>query len=98
MAYEIIWTDNAREDLKSIFKFLRDDWSTVIADKFLEECEIKIDLISHFPYIGIQSEKIKSVHRILITKHNALYYKVEANKIILLDFFDTRQNPSKNKL
>lgn len=96
MACEIIWTENAREDLKNIFTYLQQEWSSRIAENFLVECYSKIDLIAHFPYIGVQSEKINSVRRILVTKHNALFYKVERKNIILLDFFDTRQQPDKS--
>ena len=96
MDHEIIWTENAREDLKSIYTYLQEEWSSGIAENFLVECYSKIDLISHFPYIGIQSEKINSVRRVLVTKHNALFYKLEKEKIIILDFFDTRQHPDKN--
>ena len=96
MAYQIIWTENAREDLKSIVEYLKAEWSVTIAENFLNECNSKIDLISHFPEIGIKSNESEAIHRILITKHNALYYLLEKNKITLLDFFDTRQNPEKN--
>jgi plasmid stabilization system protein ParE len=96
MAYQIIWTENAKEDLKTIYDYLVSEWSFKIAENFITECESKIDLITHFPEIGIKSEKYKSVYRILITKHNALYYLLEKDKITLLNFFDTRQNPDKN--
>lgn len=96
MAYEIIWTENAREDLKDIFTYLQQEWSSGIAENFLVECYLKIDLIAHYPHIGILSEKIKTVRRILVTKHNALFYKVEKERIILLDFFDTRKHPDKS--
>lgn len=96
MAYKIVWTENARDDLKEIIFYLKQEWSAGIAEKFIIDCYSKIDLIAHFPYIGIASEKIKSVRKILVTKHNALYYSVEDGKIVLLDFFDTRKNPKKN--
>ncbi len=96
MAYKIIWTENAREDLKSIVEYLQSEWSFTIAENFLIECESKIDLISHFPEIGIASERNIFIRRILITKHNALYYQLNKNEITLLDFFDTRQNPEKD--
>ena len=98
MAYQIVWTTNARIDFKKIVDYLISEWSMEIAKKFVAECESKIDLIAHFPNIGIKSEKIIGVHRILITKQNALYYLVEKNKITLLNFFDLRQNPDKDLL
>ena len=96
MALEVEWTPNAREDLKEIVFYLQQEWSAGIAENFVVECYAKINLIAQFPFIGAASEKIKSVRRIFITKHNALYYSVEESKIILLDFFDTRKHPDKN--
>lgn len=96
MAYEIEWTLNAREDLKAIISYLQDEWSEGIAENFVIECFSKIDLISKFPFIGTASEKLETVRRIQITKHNALYFSIDGQKIVLLDFFDTRQNPTKD--
>jgi hypothetical protein len=36
-----------------------------------------------------------NIHQVLITKHNLLFYRILENKIELLTFFDTRQNPVK---
>jgi plasmid stabilization system protein ParE len=75
---------------------LQQEWSAGIAENFIIECYSKINLIAEFPHLGTVSDKIKTIRRIFITKHNALYYAVEDNTIILLDIFDTRQNPKKS--
>ena len=41
-----------------------------------------------------RSDKM-GIYEALIAKHNLLLYKVEGNRIELLTFFDTRQNPNK---
>ncbi len=97
MAYKIEWTKNASEDLESIIEYLKKDWSLEIAENFILEFYSKLEIISEFPFAGNPSFKEKDVRKFLITKHNSLYYKIEAGKIILLDFFDMRQNPDKNK-
>lgn len=96
MAYRIIWTKNAREDLKAIIKYLKEEWSLTVAEKFIIDVYQKIDLISNFPFSGIKSFKNKSVRKIVITRHNSLYYKIEEDKIRLLDFFDNRQDLEKD--
>ncbi len=97
MEYEIVWTENAFEDLREIIFYLEDNWSSKVSYEFLEKCFLSIELISKFPSIGIQSEKDKNVRKFLITKQNALYYGLEKNTILLLNFFDTRQDPGKSK-
>lgn len=96
MVFEVVWTDNAKADFYSIIEYLKGEWSLKVAERFVEIFYNKIDLITTFPFVGMASVKDNSIRKILITKHNALYYQVNENTILLLDFFDTRQNPEKN--
>ena len=65
------------------------------AKNFLQNWFLNIELISNFPNLGIQSEKDKSVRKISVSKYLVLYYRVERDLIILLNFFDVRQDPEK---
>lgn len=76
---------------------MEEEWSSEVSNEFLEKCFLNVELISNFPYLGIQSEKDKAVRKILITIQYVLFYRVEKNFIILLNFFDTRQDPEKSK-
>ena len=96
MAYHIVWTDIAKEDIRAVIEYLKLRWSATTAEKFIDNFYTQITLISNQPFIGIASDKYKNVRRILITKHNALFYRVENSTITLLSLFDTRQNPDKN--
>ena len=95
MAYKIRWTENAFEDLKETFNYLENEWSFKISKEFLENCFLNIELISKFPYLGIQSTKDKSVRKISVSKYLVLYYRIEKEFITLLNFFDTRRDPEK---
>ena len=64
MDFEIIWTENARNDLKLIVDYLKEEWSSSVAEKFSTNCLERIELIKHYPFIGVASEKEKSVRRI----------------------------------
>jgi addiction module RelE/StbE family toxin len=96
MAFEVEWTENALEDLKGIFRYLEKQWNTDVSNGFLDKSFSNIDLISNFPKSGIQSEKHKGIRKITVTKHISLFYKTEGNVVILLNFFDTRQDPEKS--
>jgi hypothetical protein len=43
------------------------------------------------------SERKPELRTILITKHNRLYYKFTNDRIIIINMFDTRKNPKKNR-
>jgi len=96
MAYTVEWSRNASDDFEEIFEYLKDNWSYKIAHEFTVELLIKVELIAVSPQLGTSSEKDTSIRRMLITKHNYLYYKVYTDRIVLLDFIDTRQDPTKN--
>lgn len=98
MAYKIVWTQNAKSDLKSIIDYLEDEWSLAVARKFSAKLYLRLEIIKHLPFIGKQSQRNSEIRKILITKHNSLYYQVIVNKkiIVLLDFFDNRQHWDKN--
>jgi addiction module RelE/StbE family toxin len=97
MAKEIIWTKNALDDLKDIVDYLKQEWSQKSAEKFIDKCFTKIKILSHYPLIGLPSKKITNARRILISKQQSLYYRIDEDKIFLLDFFDLRQDPEKSK-
>ncbi len=96
MAYTIVWTENAKEDLQQIISYLKINWSDAVAEKFVETVLHKISLLETQPFIGIVSEKEKTVRKLLISKQIALFYKVSEPNIILLDFFDVRQSVDKS--
>jgi len=80
-----------------VLDYLLSNWSEKVALSFIDLAEKKINLISTHPFIGIASEKDPTIRSILLTKQNRLYYQVSENKIELLNIFDTRQDPAKNK-
>lgn len=76
--------------------YLSENWPQSVVNDFVETCNRKIGLLEIVPHIGVASRINPSVRKLLITKHNALYYSVVGNEVTLLDFFDTRQDPSKD--
>jgi plasmid stabilization system protein ParE len=96
MTYQITWTDNAQEDLQQIIDYLNENWSQKDADLFSEKLLIRIDILIKSPLIGKKSDIFPSVRRIVITKHNSLFYSIEGDSIKILNIFDTRQYPAKS--
>ncbi|MCW3108889.1 MAG: hypothetical protein JWQ09_3395 [Segetibacter sp.] len=97
MALQIEWTPNALQDYEQVVNYLIKKWSINTAMDFVNRVEARVYNLSTFPNLGIASIKEPSIRSILITKHNRLYYQVHSTKIVILNIFDTRQNPQKNK-
>ncbi len=96
MALQVVWTNNAIEDYRRLVDYLLTEWTLKVASDFITILEERIDTLRSFPNVGIASIKHPGIRSIVITKHNKLYYRKNANKIEILNIFDTRQNPSKN--
>jgi plasmid stabilization system protein ParE len=57
MALQVIWTENAIEDYEKVVDYLLTEWSVGIASKFITTVETRLERLSVFPEIGIQSAK-----------------------------------------
>ena len=87
--YEILRTDIANEDLRSIIYYIADDSGSInIALDYLDKIEKGIRQLSQFPYMGLMP-KYKTLkmqnYRVLLIKMHLIFYKVnEINKSIII--------------
>jgi plasmid stabilization system protein ParE len=96
MAYKVVWTEEAEEDLDDILDYFKQFAPSKVMENFIDLFFEKLDLLIEMPFLGVHTEKGLGARRLLITKNKALYYQVKNETIILLHVFDTRQNPLKN--
>jgi len=96
MAKRIIILKRADKKIKEVYSYLVENWSEKVADHFFEKFDKTADLISRYPEIGHPLLKKHGVRRILITKHNCLYYRVKKDSIIIINMLDTRRDPKTN--
>ena len=96
MAFKIIWSPKATKTFDKVIDYLTANWTEKEITVFVKETDHVVYLICKNPYLFRGSEK-ENVFEGIITKHNLLLYQVDKknNKIELLSFFDTRQNPKK---
>ena len=94
MVEKVIWIKRAIRSFNNIVSYLRTDWSYEIADEFYNRTHIIIDLIKDFPEIGSLVKQRRIVRRFLITRHNYIIYRTFKNKLIIVDFVDTRKKQS----
>ncbi len=94
---KIIWTVGAEESFRNILLYLSSEFSEREAEKFYDDCYKVLDQIKNEPYLFIKTE-LEFVHKAVIHKFTTLFYSVaiKDDAIVLLFFFDTRQNPNKS--
>ena len=93
MALKIIFNKRADLKLDKTLDYLKAEWSVRIANEFLENLYDTIDVLSIFPEIGTIIDNVRNIRGFLITKQIKVYYRVENEKLIILNFIDTRQKP-----
>lgn len=80
----LIWTDNALEDINNIRKFIAQD-SVIEANKFIDLILQKTDKLKQFPQLGrIVPEKNLDYFRELIIKNYRVIYKIRENSIYIM--------------
>lgn len=97
MALKIKWNKRAKDNFDKILEYLELSFGQQTAKVFAKRSYIIIEQLSEYPELGSLEVENKQIRGILITKHNRLFYRITESEIVLLSFFDTRQNPMKRK-
>jgi addiction module RelE/StbE family toxin len=98
MVYQIIFKKRFQNKLENLLTYIENEFGLLVAQKFAEQLDKKLSTLQNQPFIGKQSIHIEGVRSIHVGKHNRLYYRIENKTIIVLNLYDTRINPKKNKL
>ena len=92
---EVIWSEQAKQDLKSILIFWRDyTKSNFYSQKIQESIEQELYYVKNFPEIYPYTD-FKEIKRALILKSFSLFFNINNNEIRIIRFWDNRQDPKK---
>lgn len=77
-------TKQAEEDLKSILTYTKHVWGEVQAEKYSQKISAICSKLANLSHIGILSDYIlEDTRKIVVDKH-IIFYKVEAETILIL--------------
>lgn len=94
MAYEIVWSPKAERKFENIISWLQKNWTDREISNFVVRVNEVLDTISINPVLYRKAGKGKR-REAVINKQVILLYSRKKDKVELLTFFDTRQNPNK---
>ena len=97
MALKILWSKRADKKFDKILEYLLEEWGERITGNFVKKVYNFLEILSEYPEIGTIENEEKGIRGFTVVKEIDLFYKVTGDKIILLDFFDNRQSPEKNR-
>ena len=97
MALELNWTKRADHKFNKIIEYLSLNYGERITGNFVKKVYDFLDVLVEYPEIGTLENSKKGIRGFTIVKQVNVFYRIKNNKIILLDFFDNRQNPKKKR-
>lgn len=93
-SYLIIWSPRAKITYTSILEYLYEEWTIKELQAFIDRTEEVIKYINDNPSLYVYSKE-GDAHKCVVVKQVSLFYRVKANYIELLVFWDNRQNPAR---
>ncbi|GEP52819.1 plasmid stabilization protein [Flavobacterium noncentrifugens] len=100
MSFEIIWSDQAENELDKIFEYYSEKVSQKLAVSILKEIVDEPNKLIKNPEISQIEDSLldrEEDYRYLVCNNYKLIYSIDAKakQIKIADVFDTRQNPNK---
>ncbi|WCT12746.1 type II toxin-antitoxin system RelE/ParE family toxin [Mucilaginibacter jinjuensis] len=92
MSLAVNWTDEAQETFDGIVELIDQKWGHKSASEFISHVQRVIMLISIQPYM-FKEVSIPNCRQVVITKQTSMFYTVQNDSIVILFFYDNRQNP-----
>jgi plasmid stabilization system protein ParE len=97
MAFQIVWSKRAVEKFDGIIDYLSKEWGEKVTSSFVRKVYDFIDLLAEYPEIGSLENTKKYIRGFILIKQICVFYKIKRDAIIILSFFDTRQNPKRKR-
>jgi plasmid stabilization system protein ParE len=98
LQYHVIISERAEINLDNIVNYLLIEWNEKVKDLFLFRLKKIVTMLSINPYLFQEYSKIKRIRKCIITKHNALYFRILENSVEIITIHDTRKNPKALKI
>lgn len=89
------WSPLSQDEFDNILHYLQEKWNKKVVLDLLENVESLVKQISKNPKQFPVINKKKKIRKCVVSMHNTIFYQENKNTIVILRFFDTRQNPNK---
>jgi plasmid stabilization system protein ParE len=95
MAKKIIWTKRADGSFSKILDYLIQEWGQKVTEAFIQRTYNFLDILTELPEMGAIQNAGRNIRGFTLTKHITVFYRIENQNILLLNFFDNRQRRDK---
>jgi plasmid stabilization system protein ParE len=96
---DIFWTDSAKKSFNKIVEYLNTNWTEREVGKFINDTQYLLSNLKRQPEMCRPSLKRKNVRIGIINRHTQVVYHYQPRKkeIVILLFWNFKQNPAKFK-
>jgi len=91
--YEIKFTPEAEKTYESVVSQLFERWGEKFVFKFESRLEKVLDTLTHSPFIYPVVVESTQIRKSILHKNCSLLYKVTDQSIVIICFWDNRQDP-----
>lgn len=91
---QVILSKKASEKLELLLNYLEKEWSLKVKKSFIRKLDKSLKIVQKYPESCRESNSIKGLHMLVITKQTSVFYRFDAQTIQVVTIFDTRMNPS----
>ncbi len=94
----IFLTKHADKNFHSIKKRISVEYGGRVAEAFELKTVSFLDILEKFPEIGSVEVIEKQIRGFQLTKQTRVFYRIKGEIIVILTFFDVRQDPKKKPI
>ncbi|WP_439696354.1 type II toxin-antitoxin system RelE/ParE family toxin [Mucilaginibacter sp. AW1-7] len=95
MALEVVFTKEAEFDFDTILDYILQDFGEAAVIRFKNLTIDFVKVLQNFPELGRLSNTRKPMRFFVAHKRLKIYYRIKADKIVILRLYDTRQHPNR---
>jgi plasmid stabilization system protein ParE len=95
---KILVSKRANQDFSRILEYLEYRWGFSSVEKFKSITNDFFDILESFPEIGSLELPAKNIRGFQLTKQTRVFYTIKPKHILILAFFDVRQNPERKNI
>ena len=92
---KIIWTRKAVGRFVDILDYIEEKFGKTARQHFKNKTKEFTILLKEFPEIGALEIRDRNLRAFQLTRQTRVFYRIKKDRIIILTFFDSRQDPKK---
>lgn len=97
MAKVVKWSKHADKKYDKIIDYLIDEWGENATRAFIKKTFEFLDLLVDFPEIGSIENADSQICGFVLVKQLTIFYKIKGDTIVILKFYDNRQEPKRRR-